>query len=146
MIDMWRVLLSLWTWFEIALCATVGFFIQLALWLVTRPFDRRRVVAGRCFRLVGVTAARLTPCWRFGVYGDVPRRFDGRTVFVSNHEFASDPFLISFLPWEMKWLGKASLFKDSLRGLEHGAGGRHPYPSRQGALHQGCNGALQALD
>src|SRR5690606_8565255 len=28
-----------------------------------------------------------------------------------NHESNADPFLISFLPWEMKWLAKASLFR-----------------------------------
>ncbi|MFZ1109837.1 MAG: lysophospholipid acyltransferase family protein [Rhodomicrobium sp.] len=108
---MQRTLLSIWTWFEIAFCAFAGFFILLALAAVTLPFDRRRLIVGRCFRLVGVTAARLTPFWSFGVYGEIPARIEGRTVFVSNHESQADPFLISFLPWEMKWLGKASLFK-----------------------------------
>ena len=108
---MGQALLSFWTWFEIALCALVGFLIQLVLWLLTAPFDRRRLIVGRCFRLTGAVAARLTPYWHFRVYGDVPRRIDGRTVFVSNHEFQADPFLISFLPWEMKWLGKESLFR-----------------------------------
>ena len=95
---MGRMLLSLWTWFEIAHCAVAGFLTQLILAPVTPPFDRRRIIIGRCFRLAGVTATRLTPFWRFGVYGDVPRRIDGRTVFVSNHESQADPFLISFLP------------------------------------------------
>ena len=108
---MGQVLLSFWTWFEIGLCAIAGFLMQLVLWLITLPFDRRRLITGRFFRLMGVAAARLTPFWRFGVYGDVPRRIEGRTVFVSNHESQADPFLISFLPWEMKWLGKASLFR-----------------------------------
>ena len=101
---MGRMLLSLWTWFEIALCAVAGFLTQLILAPVAPPFDRRRIIIGRCFRLAGVTATRLTLFWRFGVYGDVPRRIDGRTVFVSNHESQADPFLISFLPWEIKWL------------------------------------------
>jgi len=35
---------------------------------------------------------------------------------VSNHESNADPFLISFLPWEMKWLGKASLFRIPVAG------------------------------
>ncbi len=113
---MGRALLSVWTWFEIGLCALFGFLIQLVLWLLTWPFDRRRLIAGRCFRLVGVVAARLTPCWHFGVYGEVPRRIEGRTVFVSNHESQADPFLISFLPWEMKWLAKVSLFKIPISG------------------------------
>jgi 1-acyl-sn-glycerol-3-phosphate acyltransferase len=105
-----NALLSLWTWFEIALVVTLGFLVQTVLFLVTWPFDRRRLVAGRAFRLVGVVAAQLTPFWHFGVVGPLPTGV-GRTVVVSNHESHADPFLISHLPWEMKWLGKASLFR-----------------------------------
>ncbi len=106
-----NALLSIYTWLEIALVALVGFCLQLVLAVLTWPFDRRKAVTGRCFRLIGVTAARLTPYWRFGVHGPMPERLPSRTVVVSNHESNADPFLISFLPWEMKWLGKASLFK-----------------------------------
>lgn len=106
-----NALLSIWTWIEIGLVALVGFFVQLSLAILTWAFDRRRLVTGRCFRIIGVTAARLTPFWRFGVHGPVPKRVAPNTVVVSNHESNADPFLISNLPWEMKWLGKASLFK-----------------------------------
>jgi 1-acyl-sn-glycerol-3-phosphate acyltransferase len=106
-----NALLSIWTWLEIALMSLVGFFIQLPLFLLSWPFDRRRVVAGRWFRLIAVICTKLTPFWRFEVHGPLPARFPRRTVVVSNHESNADPFLISHLPWEMKWLGKASLFK-----------------------------------
>jgi hypothetical protein len=33
--------LSLWSWIAIALVTIVGFFIQLALFLLAFPFDRR---------------------------------------------------------------------------------------------------------
>jgi 1-acyl-sn-glycerol-3-phosphate acyltransferase len=105
-----NALLSIWTWFEIALVVLVGFLVQAVLALVTLPFDRRRAVVGRTFRLVGVVASRLTPYWHFSVVGPTPR-VKGRTVVVSNHESQADPFLISHLPWEMKWLSKASLFR-----------------------------------
>lgn len=105
-----NALLSVWTWLEIGLVTLLGFFVQGLLALVTLPFDRRRLVVGRAFRLVGVVAARLTPFWHFSLLGPVPRVV-GRTVVVSNHESQADPFLISHLPWEMKWLGKASLFR-----------------------------------
>jgi 1-acyl-sn-glycerol-3-phosphate acyltransferase len=105
-----NALLSLWTWLEIGLVSVLGFLVQSLLALVTFPFDRRRLVVGRAFRLVGVVAARLTPFWHFGVVG-TPPEVSGRTVVVSNHESQADPFLISHLPWEMKWLGKASLFR-----------------------------------
>jgi 1-acyl-sn-glycerol-3-phosphate acyltransferase len=106
-----NALLSIYTWLEIGTVALVGFFVQLVLAVFTWPFDRRKLVTGRCFRLIGVTASKLTPFWRFGVHGAVPQRIPPRTVCVSNHESTADPFLISYLPWEMKWLGKASLFK-----------------------------------
>ncbi len=105
-----NALLSFYTWFEIGLVALVGFFIQLILAVLTWPFDRRKLVTGRTFRLIGVTAARLSPFWKFGIHGPVKKPHP-RTVVVSNHESIADPFLISMLPWEMKWLGKASLFK-----------------------------------
>jgi 1-acyl-sn-glycerol-3-phosphate acyltransferase len=106
-----NVLLSIWTWLEIALMSLVGFCVQLVLAIFTWPFDRRRVITGRCLRLVAVVASKLAPSWRFGVHGPMPGQRPSRTVVVSNHESNADPFLISHLPWEMKWLGKASLFK-----------------------------------
>jgi 1-acyl-sn-glycerol-3-phosphate acyltransferase len=109
-------LLSIWAWVEIALVALVGFVVQTLLFVLCLPFDRGRRVAGRAFRLVGVVAARLNPFWRFGVVGAVPSRPRRPTVVVSNHESNADPFLVSFLPWEMKWLGKASLFRIPVAG------------------------------
>ena len=106
-----NALLSFWTWFEIGLVSFLGFFVQVTLALVTLPFDRKRVAVGRCFRLVGVTSSKLTPFWRFGIHGEAPASSPGRTVVVSNHESQADPFLISYLPWEMKWLAKASMFR-----------------------------------
>lgn len=127
-----RTLLSLWTWFEIALCAIFGFLVQLMLAAFTLPFDRRRIIAGRWLRLVAVAAAKLTPFWHFGVYGDIPRDFKGRTVFVSNHESQADPFLISFLPWEMKWLAKASLFRVPFAGWAMALAGDVPIHRGEG--------------
>lgn len=106
-----NALLSIWTWIEIGLVALVGFCVQLSLAILTWAFDHNRHVTGRCFRLIGVTAAKLTPFWRFRVHGQAPAKIAPNTVVVSNHESNADPFLISHLPWEMKWLGKASLFK-----------------------------------
>ncbi len=144
---MWQKLLSFWTWFEIAVCVAVGFVVQLILWLVTAPFDRRRIVAGRCFRLMGVTAARLTPFWHFRVYGDIPRRIEGRTVFVSNHESHADPFLISFLPWEMKWLSKASLFRIPVVGWMLTLAGDIPiHRGRGGSAKEAMDGCTRWLD
>ena len=111
-----QALLSVWSWLAIGVVVFAGVCIQAVLALVTLPFDRRRYVCGRFFRLMGVAASDLVPAWRFGVSGPVPRRIAGRTVVVSNHASQADPFLISRLPWEMKWLGKESLFRGPFVG------------------------------
>jgi 1-acyl-sn-glycerol-3-phosphate acyltransferase len=106
-----NAILSFWTWFEIGFGSFLGFFVQVALAVLTLPFDRRRRVVGRWFRLIAIITSKLTPFWRFGIHGAVPPGSPGRTVVVANHESQADPFLISYLPWEMKWLSKASMFK-----------------------------------
>lgn len=108
---MLRSLLALVTWIELFLVATLGFVFLLAVYLPTRLWDRRCLVSGRALRLVAVAAAKLNPFWDFRVVGALPRRAPTRTVCVSNHLSFTDIFLISHLPWEMKWLAKRSLFR-----------------------------------
>jgi 1-acyl-sn-glycerol-3-phosphate acyltransferase len=106
-----RTLLALVTCIELFLVASFGFFFVAAVYLVTRPFDPRRIVSGRALRLVAHSAALFSPMWRFGIHGSVPEAPQRKTVCVSNHCSHTDVFLICHLPWEMKWLAKRSLFK-----------------------------------
>ncbi len=106
-----HALWSVWSWLAIGTTLIVGFPVMCVLYVVTLPFDRRRYVTGRAFRLIGVVATRLTPLWKFRVDGDLPDDKPRKTVCVSNHCSAADPFLLSYLPWEMKWLSKTSNFK-----------------------------------
>ena len=104
-----NALLSLYMWGEIAALSVVGFCIQLPTTVLLLPFDKNRYVGGRIFRMVGVAVAKISPFWNFKVEGPAPKRLKGRWVVVSNHESNADPFLISHLPWEMKWVLKKSL-------------------------------------
>ena len=108
--------LAIWTWFELCVLSLACFLIQLVLVPLTWPFDRNRVISGSFYRRVAVIVSRLTPLWDFKVVGSRPARMSGRTVVVSNHCSQADPFLISGVPWEMKWLGKASLFRVPIMG------------------------------
>lgn len=111
-----KTCLSIWTWVTIAVVALVGVSLQGIITLATAPYDPQRRIGGRFFRLVAVTAIRLAPMWRMRRYGAIPHHIRGRTVVVSNHVSQLDVFLISHLPWEMKWLGKASLFNVPIVG------------------------------
>ncbi len=104
-------LLNAWAWFETVLLVIIGTPFVFLVYCVTAPFDKGRYAAGRLFRLIGVTSVKLNPLWRFETSGDFIRDPRRPYVAVSNHESYADIFLISHLPWEMKWLSKETMFK-----------------------------------
>jgi 1-acyl-sn-glycerol-3-phosphate acyltransferase len=111
-----RQLVSLWVWVSTALVALVWTPWMGLVYLLTAPGDPGRYTVGRWFRRAAVTVVKLNPLWRFrtvGVKISDPRR---PYVAVANHESFADIFLISQLPWEMKWLSKEAIFRIPLMG------------------------------
>lgn len=104
-------LLNAWAWVETVLLVIIGTPFVFLTFCFTAPFDKGRYAAGRLFRLIGVTSVKLNPLWRFETTGDFIRDPRRPYVAVSNHESYADIFLISHLPWEMKWLSKETMFK-----------------------------------
>jgi 1-acyl-sn-glycerol-3-phosphate acyltransferase len=103
-------------WLLILLLVLVWVPLLTIIYAATAPFDPGRYTVGRWFRRAAVTAVALNPLWRFrtsGVRIRDPRR---PYVAVSNHESYADIFLISHLPWEMKWLSKEEVFRIPLMG------------------------------
>ncbi|HYC30639.1 MAG TPA: lysophospholipid acyltransferase family protein [Gemmatimonadales bacterium] len=116
MARLWQSIVSAWTWLLLVLCVLVWFPLMLLLRLVTAPFDRERYAVGWLFRRIGPVVATLNPLWRFRAAGEMPADPRRPYVVVSNHESFADILLISHLPWEMKWLSKAELFRVPVLG------------------------------
>jgi 1-acyl-sn-glycerol-3-phosphate acyltransferase len=105
--------------------AVLGFYTYLEFFLVALLFvpilgfvalihrrDPGRRVRGRWMRNFGKLTSALTPIWRFSAQGTKPADIDTRPyVVVSNHESTADPFLLAWLPWDMRWVAKESIFK-----------------------------------
>ena len=109
---LWMAIASIWTWLVLALAAIIGLPVMALLRVVTAPFDPGRYVVGRTFRwMVGILPPRLNPVWHFRWSGSPPADPRRPYVVVSNHESFADILLISHLPWEMKWLSKAEMFR-----------------------------------
>ena len=102
---------SIWTWAVLVVSVLVILPMMAIIRLVTAPFDRGRYLTGRLFRYTGILPARLNPLWHFTWSGEPPADPRRPYVVVSNHESFADIMLISMLPWEMKWLSKAELFR-----------------------------------
>jgi len=78
--------------------------------IILLPFDfEKRIYCGRLFRLIGVFGAKINPLWHFSIHGNV-KPMPTKAVCVSNHLSFADCLLISFLPYEIKWLSKRELF------------------------------------
>jgi 1-acyl-sn-glycerol-3-phosphate acyltransferase len=113
---LWQSIVSLWAWLVLVACVVIWLPIMALLRLVTAPFDHGRYTVGYFFRQIPVVMAALNPLWRFRVAGTMPADPRRPYVVVSNHESFVDILLISHLPWEMKWLSKAELFRIPVLG------------------------------
>jgi 1-acyl-sn-glycerol-3-phosphate acyltransferase len=109
-------LINAWVWVETVLAVIIGWPVFCLVYAVTAPFDPGRYAAGRTFRLIAVTTVKLNPLWRFETSGERVRDPRRPYVAVSNHESWADVFLISHLPFEMKWLSKDTIFRIPLMG------------------------------
>jgi 1-acyl-sn-glycerol-3-phosphate acyltransferase len=113
---MLKRLISLWVWLSVSLVALFWVPWLAFLYVLTATRDPGRYTVGRWFRRAAVVCTSLNPLWRFrttGVRIRDPRR---PYVAVANHESFADIFLLSHLPWEMKFLSKESIFKIPVMG------------------------------
>jgi 1-acyl-sn-glycerol-3-phosphate acyltransferase len=113
---MLKRLISLWVWLAAGLLVLVWVPWLALLYAFTVPSDPGRYVVGRWFRRAAVTVTRLNPFWKFRTTGYHPADPRRPYVAVANHESIADIFLLSHLPWEMKWLSKEAIFKIPLMG------------------------------
>ncbi|MFQ5571174.1 MAG: lysophospholipid acyltransferase family protein [Rhodothermales bacterium] len=105
---------SIWTWSAIM----VLIVLWLPLLVVVRTFDRdpARYRTGRWFRRLGMLITKVNPAWKIEISGETIDNPRLPYVVVSNHLSNADIPIISCLPWEMKWVAKAELFKLPVSG------------------------------
>lgn len=81
------------------------------------PGDATHRLAGRSLRTLGRVIVRTTHAWNFGVEGAPPPDLDRRPcVVVANHASLADPFLLSHLPFDQRFVAKEELFRIPLVG------------------------------
>ena len=107
---LWQSIVSVWTWLVLVVCVLLWLPMMALLRLATLS-DPGRYRVGYLFRGIARVVAALNPLWEFRYTGTVPPDPRRPYVVVSNHESFVDILLISHLPWEMKWLSKAELFR-----------------------------------
>jgi 1-acyl-sn-glycerol-3-phosphate acyltransferase len=106
-----RTLFGLFTYVEFFVLA-FAFLVPLAVAALISGKGADRRLRGRWMRRFGRATSGLTPLWRFSVEGSRPADLDTQGyVVVCNHQSTADPFLLSWLPWDMRWVAKEELFR-----------------------------------
>jgi 1-acyl-sn-glycerol-3-phosphate acyltransferase len=131
-------ILGVWAYAEFG--AVIGAFLPImAVSSLRHRGDPTQRVPGQWLRRLGRTATRLSTLWKFDIEGERPLDIDTTGyVVVANHESQADPFLLSFLPWDMRWVAKASLFKQPLSGWAMRFGGDIPLRRGEGESVRAC--------
>ncbi len=113
---LWQTIVSIWAWLVLVAC--IRALVSRACLPACSPRHSTGAATypGLIFRKIAPTMASLNPLWRFRYSGPIPGNPRRPYVVVSNHESFSDILLISHLPWEMKWLSKAELFRIPIMG------------------------------
>lgn len=121
-----NVITGLYTYAEFGVVVTT-FLPVMAVSSMLHRNDPTQRAPGRWMRRLGRTAGRLTPLWRFEIEGTPPADIaHAGYVVVANHESQADPFLLSWLPFDMRWVAKEELFKPPVVGWAMRFGGDIP--------------------
>ena len=127
------VIAGLYSYAEFGLCVA-AFLPVMAVSSLRHRGDPTQRLPGRWMRRLGRTTGALTPLWKFTIEGEAPPDIDRRGyVVVANHESTADPFLLSWLPWDMRWVAKEELFRPPITGWAMRLGGDIPLRRGEGA-------------
>ncbi len=103
-----------WTYF--CLSCVVLFFVALAIFLVTYPFDRNRKVLHLFSCFWAQHYFYVNPLWTCRVHNRDRLPWKGPAVLVANHESLGDILVLFGLYRPFKWVSKASVFRAPFLG------------------------------
>lgn len=108
---MLRPLLSTAYWVFLTLSSILLFPVAVAVWLVTAPFDRRKVVLHRFTCFWASLYTWINPAWPVTVVGREKIRPDTAYVMVANHLSLLDILVLFRLFSHYKWVSKIENFR-----------------------------------
>jgi 1-acyl-sn-glycerol-3-phosphate acyltransferase len=107
---------SITFWAFIVVSCVPLFALALVLFVLTLPFDRRRVVLHLYSCFWAAFYLYVNPIWRVRVTGRDKLPWRGPAVIVANHASLIDILVLFALYRPFKWVSKASVFKVPLVG------------------------------
>jgi len=105
-----RVISGIFLGFIIVTCIIL-FFPALLIWLLTLPFDGRKIILQQYTCFWGALYTRVIPSWKVRMIDRKNFRNGVTYVVVSNHQSQLDILLAFNLFKHFKWVSKSEIFK-----------------------------------
>lgn len=109
---------SLWVWVSSLIFVMIGFPVALLLWLLSLPFDRRRLMNNRWMVIQGIILTRMNFFWKVIVEGKEKIDQKQAYVIVPNHQSMLDIVIFNMLHHRLRWISKIEVFKIPVLGWE----------------------------
>jgi 1-acyl-sn-glycerol-3-phosphate acyltransferase len=109
---------SLWVWVSSLIFVMIGFPVAVLLWLLSLPFDRRRLMSNRWMVIQGIILTKMNFFWKVIVEGKEKIDQKQAYVIVPNHQSMLDIVIFNMLHHRLRWISKIEVFKIPVLGWE----------------------------
>lgn len=109
---------SLWVWLSSIIFITLALPVAFILWLISIPFDKRRLMNNRWMVIQGIVLTKMSPFWKVVVDGREKIDQNQAYVIVPNHQSMLDIVFFNMLHHRLRWVSKIEVFKIPIVGWE----------------------------
>lgn len=109
---------SMWVWVSSLLFVLIGFPVAVFLWLLSLPFDRRRLMNNRWMVIQGIILTKMNPFWKVITEGKEKIDHKQAYIIVPNHQSMLDIVVFNMLHHRLRWISKIEVFKIPVLGWE----------------------------
>lgn len=113
-----EIIKSAWVWLSSIIFITLALPVALLLWLVSLPFDNRRLMNNRWMVIQGIVLTKMSPFWKVVVDGREKIDQNQAYVIVPNHQSMLDIVFFNMLHHRLRWVSKIEVFKIPIVGWE----------------------------
>jgi 1-acyl-sn-glycerol-3-phosphate acyltransferase len=109
---------SAWVWLSSIIFITLALPVAFILWLISIPFDKRRLMNNRWMVIQGIVLTKMSPFWKVVVDGREKIDQNQAYVIVPNHQSMLDIVFFNMLHHRLRWVSKIEVFKLPIVGWE----------------------------
>ncbi len=106
-----KFLFNVYYYTYLVVSAPILYLLALLIFIITYPFDKRRVVVHKFSIVWGLLYFWVSPCWKIRYSGKENCKRGKTYIVVSNHRSMLDIALMFKLPLVFRWISKREVLK-----------------------------------